>query len=99
MGAVKEKIDAESRFCLFFNTLGQLTIPIAIRKKLHLKAKSMVIAELEDGIIKIIPAEITPRARTLKDKIALQKELAKSYHRGPTGKKVSVSQVLKEVEE
>lgn len=90
---------AKTRFLLTLNSIGQITIPVVIRKMLNLTAKSTVVANVDNGIIKITPVEMIPKARTLEGRVALQKELAKSYHKGPAGKEVNVSQLMKEIEE
>lgn len=97
--AEKAKEAVKTSFLLTLNSIGQITIPAVIRKILHLTAKSTVVVNVDNGIIKITPVEIIPKARTLEGRIALQEELAKSYHKGPTGKEVSVSQLMKEIEE
>lgn len=94
-----DKTINKKRYFLTFNSLGQITIPKNLREVLHLTAESIVMVELDEGMVKIIPVEVIPKARTLKDRIVLQEELAKSYAKGPTGTVVNVKQLMKELEE
>lgn len=92
------KENLNGSFILKINKLGQITIPVEIRKELNLDAKSIVIATVSEGTIEISPAQVIPKSRTLARNPELQRTLAKVYERGSSGIALSINKLKSEID-